>query len=65
MEVVCRLDTDSFIMAPVSFVGRRVAARVTSSDNGTNFVGSVSEMKVSIIRPNRKKTGNCLQAKDI
>jgi len=45
IEVVCSMDTDGFILALRSFIGRRGNIRILRSDNGTNFVGAENELR--------------------
>ena len=45
IEVAFGLDTDSFMNALVRMVGRRGRPKEITSDNGTNFVGAVRELK--------------------
>ena len=45
IEVVHRMETDSFIQALRRFVCRRGAARSIHSDRGTNFVGAENELE--------------------
>jgi len=45
-EIAFGLDTDSFLNSFYRFVCRRRLPTVMVSDNGSNFVGSVRELKV-------------------
>lgn len=45
LELSHTLSTDSFVMALMRFVSRRGAPAEIFSDNGSNFVGAVSELR--------------------
>ncbi len=45
IEVAWRLDTDGFLNAFARFTSRRGVPKEMTSDNGTNFVGAVNELK--------------------
>lgn len=45
MKVAFKLDTYSFNMAPIRFVGRRAALSEVCRENSTNVVGCVPELK--------------------
>ena len=45
LELVSNLSTGAFTMGLRRFHSRRGKVRIIRSDNGTNFVGAVTEMK--------------------
>ena len=45
IEFAWRLDTDGFLNAFARFTSRRGVSKEMTSDNGTNFVGAVNELK--------------------
>ena len=45
LELASELSTDAFIMALRRFHSRRGHVKIIRSDNGTNFVGAVTELK--------------------
>ncbi|CAH8630974.1 unnamed protein product [Dicrocoelium dendriticum] len=47
IELSCTLNTDSFIMALMRFVDRRGTPAEIFSDNGSNFVGAVAELRAA------------------
>lgn len=50
IEFSTKMDTDSFLMAYRSFVGRRGAPRKIYSDNGTNSVAGKKELEKGVAR---------------
>ena len=45
IETAASLETDSFILTLIRFIGRRGKVREIRSDRGTNFVGADNELK--------------------
>ena len=45
IEVTCTMETDSFIQALRRFMARRGKVRSIRSDNGTNLVGTVTNLE--------------------
>ena len=45
IEVAQSLETDSFILSLRRFIGRRGNIHLMRSDNGTNFVGAIKELR--------------------
>ena len=50
LELASDLSTDVFIMVLRRFRSRRGHVKIIHSDNGTNFVGAVTELKEEINR---------------
>ena len=48
LELTSNLPTDSFIMALRRFKSHRGHVQVIRSDNGTNFAGAVSELRMHL-----------------
>ena len=48
IEVADSLEADAFLLALQRFIARRGRPRLVKSDNGSNFVGAVGEMKAAI-----------------
>jgi hypothetical protein len=55
LEVAWRLDTDSFLNAFTRFTSRRGVPKEMLSDNGTNLVGAVNELKELIDQLDKDK----------
>lgn len=55
IETSSSLETDTFILAPRRFVGRRGNVRYLRSDNGSNFVGSNNELKRAFLEMDHEK----------
>ena len=55
LELASDLSTDAFIMALRRFHSRRGHERIIRSDNGTNFVGAITELKEVIKRIDHSK----------
>ena len=55
LEVAWGLDTDSFLDAFTRFTSRRGVPKEMTSDNGTNFVGAVTELKELVSQLDKEK----------
>ena len=55
LEVSNTLSTDSFINAYGRFIGRRGQVRQLRSDQGTNFVGAMSELQQALSELNQQQ----------
>ena len=55
LEVAWGLDTDSFLNAFTRFTSRRGVPKEIISDNGTNFVGAVNELKDLVAQLDQEK----------
>ncbi len=60
LEVAHTLDTDSFINALQRFIARRGPPTEIRSDNGTNFVGGLRELRKAIGEWNQQKISDYL-----
>ena len=65
IEIADDLSTDSFIMALRRFISRRGQVKIIWSDNGTNFVGAVNELKKNISIWNQSQINTFLLQKEI
>ncbi|CAH8590988.1 unnamed protein product [Schistosoma margrebowiei] len=65
IELTHSLNTDSFIMALLRFIGRRGKPAEIYSDNGSNFVGAVSELRRFVQQLNQQKIDKELSARQI
>ncbi|TNN06405.1 Gag-Pol polyprotein [Schistosoma japonicum] len=65
LEVAHDLSTDSFIMVLMRFMGRRGKPLEIYSDNGSNFVGAVSELRQFIRQWDLHKIGAQLTSRQI
>ena len=61
IEVVHSLDADSFSLTLRRFIGRRGNIRQMRSDNGSNFVGAVKELRKSFQDMNHNRINQYLQ----
>ena len=61
-EVAYSLETDSFIFALRRFIGRRGNIRQMRSDNGSNFVGAVRELRKSFKEMNHNQISKYLHS---
>ena len=55
IEVTCTMETDSFIQALRRFIARQGKVRSIRSDNGTNFVGTDSELRKALEEMNQEQ----------
>ena len=65
LEVAVSLETSDFINVLRRFIARRGQVKVMRSDNGTNFVGAVKELKEATQRWNNHQIEAFLLQKDI
>ena len=65
IEIVCSLNTDSFIMALQRFISRRGRPVLLRFDNGTNFVWGHAELKAALKSWNKAQIDEYLKQKDI
>lgn len=63
LEVAHTLTTDSFILVLTRFIARRGCPTDIYSDNGTNFVGAVKELRELVQGWNESKLNNYLSQK--
>ena len=61
IEVAQSLETDSFILSLRRFIGRRGNIRLMRSDNGTNFVGAIKELRKAIQEMDHNQISQYLQ----
>ena len=61
IEVAHSLDTDSFLLTLRRFIGRRGNIWQMRSDNGSNFVGAVKELRKSFHDMNHSRINEYLQ----
>ena len=64
-EIAHSLNTDSFVMALLRFIGRRGKPSEIYSDNGSNFVGAISELRKYVRQWDQQRISNELSAKQI
>ena len=55
LDLASDLSTDAFIMVLRRFHSRRGHVKIIGSDNGTNFIGTVTELKEFIKRIDHSK----------
>ncbi|KAK4474245.1 hypothetical protein MN116_000200 [Schistosoma mekongi] len=65
IEMAHSLNTDSFVMSLLRFMGRRGRPTEIYSDNGSNFIGTVSELKGFIQQWDQRRISNELATKQI
>ena len=61
IEVTHSLDTDSFILSLRRFIGRRGNIRLMRSDNGSNFVGAIKELREAFQEMNHNQIAQYFQ----
>ena len=64
IEVMTKLDTDTFIQALRRFIARRGQVSSIKTDNGTNFTGAEKELKAALEEMDHIKISEFLLAKD-
>ena len=62
LEIANSLETDSFLTVVRKFLERWDNIRQMRSDNGSNFVGAVRELKISFQDMDHKRTQEYLQS---
>ncbi|XP_068738151.1 uncharacterized protein, partial [Montipora capricornis] len=65
IEVAHDLTSDSFIQAFTRFVSRRGAPIEVFSDNGTNFRGAETEIKIALRKWNPDRISTCLRRRGV
>ncbi|CAH8287249.1 unnamed protein product [Heterobilharzia americana] len=65
LEVAFNLGTDAFIMAVMRFIGRRGTPAEIYSDNGSNFVGAISELRQLVSVWDRRRINDAMVSKGI
>ena len=65
IEVAHDLTSDSFIQAFTRFISRRGAPIEVFSDNGTNFRGAETEIKVALSKWNSDRISTCLRRRGV
>lgn len=65
IEVSHTLDSNSFILALRRFIARRGQVKVMYSDNGTNFVGGIRELREAILGWNQAQVHDYLLQNEI
>ena len=65
LEVSCTLDTDSFINALQRLTARRSKPSEIRSDNGSNFVGGLRELRQAVGEWNQQRISNHLLQSNI
>ncbi|GAA57818.1 hypothetical protein CLF_113237 [Clonorchis sinensis] len=65
LERTGNLSTDSFLQCLMRFVGRRAKSTDIYNDNGTNFVGALTEFRGDIKRWGQTKVSDRLLTLDI
>ena len=60
-EVAQSLETDSFILSLRRFIGRRGNIHLMRSDNGTNFVGAIKELRKAFQEMDHNQLSQYLQ----
>ena len=65
LEVASSLSTDSFVLALIRFIGRRGTPSEIYSDNGSNFVGALSDLQHQLQRWDRRQINDRLAVQGI
>ena len=61
IEVAQSLETDSFVLSLRRFIGRRGNIHMMRSDNGTNYVGTIKELRKAVQEMDHNQISQYLQ----
>ena len=61
IEVAQSLETDSFVFSLRRFIGRRGNIHMMRSDNGTNYVGTIKELRKAVQEMDHNQISQYLQ----